>query len=139
VSPPIGAAALEIMKDRGAASFPEILRGLRERGYQPDGDAAMLLAGNLVMWTGLSEQLAAALDGMLDDGTAHLAVLTGKADIFTFYAMDGQVPDMPLCTRKPPAGGFKRPHWLAVAWNPGARRGPGSKLEQHLGLAGGES
>jgi hypothetical protein len=133
---PIGDAALEIMKDRGAASFPEILRGLRERGYQPGGDTTLMLAGNLVLWGGLSEQLAAALDGMLDAGTAHVRVLTGKADIFTFYAMDGQVPSMPLCTRKPPAGGYRQPHWLAVAWGPGdgCGHGPASALEKHLGL-----
>jgi hypothetical protein len=131
---PVGDAALEIMKDRGAASFPEILRGLRERGYQPGGDTTLTLAGNLVLWGGLSEQLAAALDGMLDAGTAHLSVLTCKTDIIVFYAMDGQVPSLPLCTRKPPAGGYRRRHWLAVAWSPGARRGPGSRLEQHLGL-----
>jgi hypothetical protein len=138
MSTPIGDAALEIMKDRGAASFPEILRGLRERGYQPGGDAVMLLAGNLVLWTGLSGQLADALGHMLDAGTAHLIVLTGK-DIITFYGMDGQVPAMPLCRRKPPAGGYRRPHWLAVAWNPGpgGGHGPGSSLEQQLGLAGG--
>jgi hypothetical protein len=133
---PIGDAALEIMRDRRAASFPEILCGLRERGYQPGGDTTLMLAGNLVLWGGLSEQLAAALSHMLDAGTAHVRVLTCKTDIIAFYAMDGQVPSMPLCTRKPPAGGYRLPHWLAVAWGPGDGRGhgPGSSLEQHLGL-----
>jgi hypothetical protein len=129
---PVGDAALEIIRERhrSGTSFPELAAALRERGYEPVGGTTLLFTMNVVLWTGMSEQLAAALDHMLGAGTAHLHALLSKTARLTVYGRDGRALPLPPVTRKPPAGGYKHaPHWLAAVWHPGTEYRAAGRLE----------
>ncbi len=129
---PIGDAALEIITPSKGVTFALLKQRLRERGYQTDGEFGWEFTPNMVLWTGMSDPLATALEDLLGSGAIHFHVLTTGFEVFVMYAQDGGMLDLPL-VKRPPAAGYKRPHWLPVLLRAGAGCGAKNclgKLEQ---------
>lgn len=71
-------------------------------------------SANIILYGNLSEKMVSALEGLLRERKVHLhpaAILT--------YLIDGGIIRLPLA-RKPPVGGYKKPHWLPVCLRLGA-------------------
>jgi len=93
-------------------SFAELQR---RYGDQALGNRSIINRSdhNIILWPNLSDSLATAVLQLLEDKEIHLH----PASLLTYLA-DGCVPQLPLAKR-PPAGGYKKEHWLPVCFRSG--------------------
>ena len=103
---------IRLIENRDYVSFAEISRFGREAGFHVDGDQAIAWDTDpqLVLWNGLGHELLAALQSLLADKTIFMEL----ASFWTYFA-DGELLTLPIAKR-PPVGGYKRPHWLPVVF-----------------------
>jgi hypothetical protein len=114
IVPPVPAAADSTLDDLLVAivrrydwpSFAKQPRRLAEAGWRgsPEGDATLELPGNIVLWSGFSVELVAAIRRLLSARRLFLH----PANLFIYMA-DGAALDLPIAKR---AGSYKKPHWL---------------------------
>jgi len=98
---------VDYVGDCDYVSFPELERHGAQAGFAMEGTAALELGtSNTVIWMGMSPAFCDAIREMLDDKTVFLVPATTLTHI-----ADGKVLTLPIAKR-PPANGYKRPHWL---------------------------
>jgi hypothetical protein len=89
-------------------TFAELCRRLQPY-FETNGEMAMELRPNVVLWCGVSQAFADAVVGLVRDHRVYLHPCTTLS-----YMVDGGILPMPLA-KFPPASGYRRPHWLPVA------------------------
>lgn len=101
---------------RVGTSFSEIEGALRFTGHDPAGDLGMFATAwsNVYMWIGINADFIAWMHELTEADLVHFHPTSPL-----IYAYDGgALPDMPLVTELPPAGGgFDEPHWLPLVVN----------------------
>ena len=111
----MAASIYELVLSRRSVSFVELEKGIE--GFA--GEKAMILHGdgydNIVLWDGVSEEAAAALDELRSDGRIHFTPTN-----VLVYLIDGIVPDLPIAKSRRK---YKKPHWLPAVLNPGMEEG----------------
>lgn len=65
---------------------------------------------NIVFWTNCSDAFLDAIDQLMDEEKMFMH----PAERLT-YMIDGVTITMPMAKR-PPAGGYKKPHWLPICF-----------------------
>lgn len=92
-------------------SFAELVRRGEEAGFTMSGETSLSMGHvNTVLWTHMSEEYFAAVQGLLEAKAIHLWPASG----FT-YCIDGIVPGIPEAKGLPRDGnGYKKPRWLPV-------------------------
>lgn len=109
------AALAVIRRHRTGTSFVELVAAIGAAGVPTEGDQALFLPGdrNIVLWVGVTQQVVDVVNELLTAKLAHLHPTQPLT-----YFIDGQVPTFPVAQR-PPAGGYKEPHWAPVVINAG--------------------
>lgn len=82
-------------------------------GDQGKGDHFLNVAENVVLWVGLSDRLCTSIIELMQSKEIH----THSALLLT-YMVDGELLRLPIAKR-PPAGGYKKPHWLPATLRSG--------------------
>lgn len=77
------------------------------------GNLCLELPGNVVLWPGIKPEFCDVLDRLIKAKKIHYV----PASYLTYFH-DGAVPRMPIAKR-PPKGGYKKPHWIPVCLRPG--------------------
>jgi hypothetical protein len=99
---------LAYIRDTDHVSFAELSRRFPECR---EGDYALTLGENLILWAGLSQEASKALNALLENGVIH-----AKPCAMLIYLIDGAIPKYPVAKRNVP---YKKPHWLPVTLRPG--------------------
>ena len=102
-------AIFKVVQHLDWVSFAELPRRLADAGVNADdlrGEHTLELAGNVILWAGLSAELVDTLCGLLSEKRVFLH----QATVLT-YMVDGGTLTLPLAKCPPPAG-YTRPHWL---------------------------
>ena len=106
-SQPLDQAILDIVRRIDWVSFAELPRRLEEAGHHDiKGDMALEIQSNAIVWAGFSAAMVDALRRLLSSKRLFLH----PASTLT-YLVDGMLLTLPVAKR-PPAGGYKSPHWL---------------------------
>jgi hypothetical protein len=111
---------VDLVERRPGASFPEIQRVLDKSGHDVTGDVVYGMEGNLIFWAGLSDGLAGALMDAEESKRIHMHLLHTTTEASIVYSADGVVPDLAIAIR-PPAKGYKEPHWVPVVFYIGGK------------------
>ena len=107
------AAILDIVRRVDWVTFAELPRRLAEVGHvNTRGMSSLELPGNIVLWRGLSADLVDAIRSLLEAKEIFLH----PVELF-IYRVDGAVLPFPLA-RRPPRGGYRKPHWAPVCLRP---------------------
>lgn len=77
--------------------------------FPVEGTFAIEGPGNVVLWEGLSREVADAMGLLVKAGRVHY-----HPTIPLVYMVDGEMLKLPVVKRTPPPGGFKEPRWLPV-------------------------
>jgi hypothetical protein len=89
-------------------SFAELERRGQEAGFPMTGNTSLCMGHvNTVLWTNMSEEYFAAVQGLLEEKAVHL----WPASAFT-YLIDGCIPGIPEAKRPPRGDGYATPKWL---------------------------
>lgn len=115
LSPAAQAALRLIEHNRTGTSFVEIVSAIEAAGIPTEGTLTLSLGSdsNIVLWDGVSDAVSDAVNELLTNGLAHLHSTTVMV-----YAADGAMLNLPIAQR-PPAAGYKTPHWAPVVLNAG--------------------
>lgn len=103
------AACLAKIRSYRNVTFVELAAVLRANGADPTGTFEMEAAPNLILWAGMSEQFCEVVDALRADTEltpAHPLV----------YMCDGGMLRLPIA-KKPPRGGYRKPHWAPAVLN----------------------
>lgn len=102
-------AIVDIVTRYGNVTFPELVSHL---GEQARGDQVITLAGrdDLVLWAGVSETFAVALNACRDR-------IEPQPTMSLLYLMDGGYLSLPVAKRVT-AKPYKAQHWIPVVLNP---------------------
>jgi hypothetical protein len=120
------------VKDRPATSFPELQRVLAEDGHNTEGRCEMFLPDrpDLVIWSGLSEELADVLGEAMETKRIHAHALASDLEVLVIYAGDGGMLKLPRAKRPPVDRPYTKPHWVPLVWYPGS----GCNADSCLGI-----
>ena len=102
-------AIVEIVTRWDCVTFAELPRRLVDVGLNADdlrGEHTLELAGNVILWAGLSVELVDTLRSLLSTQRLYLHPATE----WTYFG-DGGMLTLPVVKRPPPAG-YRKPHWL---------------------------
>ena len=103
---------LAVMQQKGGVgvSFVELQDGI---GKDSRGDIGLYVGNdpNLVLWPWCSEAFA---DAMMNLVRSRAIALEPTSPLV--YLVDGRLPTLPIAKR-PPKGGYAKPHWLPVVFN----------------------
>lgn len=109
----------EYVQRNDYVTFAEIGRKLEEVGVPVQGEVAIEVAPNVIIWAGVSQEFMDIVRELRKIGAMHAV----PASTLT-YMIDGQMLNMPVAKRIPP-GGYTKPHWAPVTFRPG--RDPNAK------------
>lgn len=102
------------------ASIPGIIRELVSNGHaDAAGDFTLELSGNIWLWHGASKEFLETFIELRRARQFHLHPVLSSLGKMAFMSADGWM-DLPLAVR-PPADGYKEPHWIPVLLHPGAK------------------
>jgi hypothetical protein len=106
---------LNFIRERDYVSFPELIRNVEGVG---GGDVALHPPGyeNIIFWTGLSEEGAAAITELI----AKKAIVPSPSSVLV-YGIDGGMLRLPLARQK---RRYKTLHWAPITLRPGTARTP---------------
>ena len=85
----------------------------RRYGAQAQGDHAIEIQENLLIWANISGTFSDALLQLRKEGAIHI-----HPSSVLVYFVDGMTLKFPIAKRPPP-GGYKEPHWIPVTLRPG--------------------
>lgn len=101
-------AILKLVQERETVTFAElcsIIPGFDgEHTFVSDQDP------NVILWPGISDEASEAMQRLRSENR----IFMHPASTIT-YIVDGAVPGLPVAKR-PPAQGYKKPHWLPVCF-----------------------
>jgi hypothetical protein len=101
-------------------SYVELQRCLAPY-METSGTFEQVLAGrNVVFWVGMSREFIDALEQAEQDGRIH-----PEPANWLVYLIDGRALSLPVA-RRIPEGGYKKPRWCPIVFNPG----PAPKLRR---------
>lgn len=105
-----------IERSRVGVSFVEIESVLREAGLDTDGDNAIDVGKNIVVWAGMSQEF---VDVMVLVHKSRKTEMDGTSTVL--YIVDGKFLTLPVAQR-PPKSGYKELHWAPaiLKWIGGA-------------------
>lgn len=105
------ASILEVVRTEGDATFSRLdqLEGFTG-GDRTIGDSDK----NIIVWDGMTDDAVTALLELQEEGR-----IKSKTANFFAYMFDGGMLTLPL-VKKPPAKGYKKPHWQPVVLVPGS-------------------
>jgi len=110
-----------LVKRRRHVSMVEIMRLAGDEGKGNGELKFEKYGGNVVIWRGMSEELADAIMEISSDGLIHPhATLDTIGGIPMTYLIDGMSLKLPI-VKNIPKNGYKKPHWLPVVFEPGRR------------------
>ena len=104
-------AAYDYIRQSRNVSFVELARFLEGEGMCTKGDLTLMAAvpHDLILWANMSDEFVDVVDALAEcTDIAPTPVLV--------YLCDGGALKLPLAKR-PPKGGYKRPHWCPVVFN----------------------
>jgi hypothetical protein len=110
-------AIVEYVGRRDHVSFVELIRAFQlSRG---DLELCWMLPdrGEVVVWAGMSETTVEQLSRLV----FYEKRLGPEPCSWLVYLVDGECLRLPIVTRRPPRGGYKRPHWLPLTLRTAAR------------------
>lgn len=98
-------AIVEYIRQMDHVSFAELQRHLGAF-VEIQGDLTMYIAPHIMVWGGMSDRFAQAVDSLLKQRRVFL-----HPTLWLTYLIDGCVPLLPVA-RRPPRAGYKADHWL---------------------------
>ena len=104
---------LEVVRTEGDATFSRLeqLEGFTG-GDRIIGDTAK----NVIVWGHMTDDAVTAVLELQEEGS-----IQSRTASFFIYAFDGGgMPSLPIA-KKPPANGYKEPHWQPILLVPGAK------------------
>ena len=104
---------LNIVREVDTVSFGELSNRFPEFR---DGCAAYCLRGNVVLWSGMTDEAIDALDALV--ANALIVAIPSSAKL---YLYDGKRVNLPVAL---PGKKYKKVHWLPVVWRPFERCSP---------------
>lgn len=108
-------AVVELVRARDHVSFVEIARCLAAF-MDVKGSTDLLMPipgrGEVVLWVGMSQTFA----DLINKVSFVDKRIRPEPASWMVYLIDGGLLRLPLMKRKPPRGGFKKPHWLPVCF-----------------------
>jgi hypothetical protein len=117
----------EYVKVNSVVSFMELsrLEGFKgEYDYLVNGDK------NIVYWCGISKDAVEAIHELVGEEKINPSPCTSMlGGLPLVYLCDGGCLRLPLA-KKPPHGGYKKPHWLPIVYNYGPS--PYKKLRETI-------
>ena len=104
---------LEVVRTEGDATFSRLeqLDGF-SGGDRIIGDEAK----NVIVWDRMTDDAVTALMELQEEGS----IQSRRTDFFTYVFDGGGMPSLPIA-KKPPANGYKEPHWQPILLVPGAK------------------
>jgi hypothetical protein len=120
---------IDMIDERGPITFIELQKHLAPF-FPTFGDRELHQAGNVVLWLGLSPELAEAVQALVADGRITMRRTTVLVYLFEGAALPVRI----ALGDQPPKDGYKHPRWMPVVFNlpPGdgpAQRAPGHKKD----------
>lgn len=107
---------LDYLEKNGNVTFVELVNHMRTM-IVVEGDYALELRPNTVLWQGLSHEFCDAFHRVQH----QIELITSGTYTFLTYTYDGQVLPLPIA-KNPPKNGYKEPHWFPVTLS---KRDPG--------------
>ena len=103
---------LEVVRTEGDATFTRLeqLEGFTG-GDRIIGDTDK----NIVVWDRMTDDAVTALLELQEEGR----IKSKTAEFFLYLFDGGGMPDLPI-VKKPPAKGYKKPHWQPIVLVPGS-------------------
>jgi hypothetical protein len=98
-----------VVSKGGGVTYVEIINCI---GDEAKGDKYTELRPNLLVWSGMSQTLADAVNLLLQDGKME----SRPTSVLTYLA-DGGALRLPIAKSIPKGGGFKKPRWVPVGFN----------------------
>jgi len=107
-------ACIDYIRLYGSANFVELSNVLRSNGINPDGDGNLVFPGlpNVILWAGINDDFVSVINAIRE---RQDIIEPRGADVLT-YAYDGGFLRLPIA-KKPPKGGYKKPHWAPIQFN----------------------
>lgn len=102
-----------IREKNGGVSFVEINRALEADGMEVRGDYAIDLGLNVMAWGNVTQMYVEVIKRVVESNEVHM-----QPTQTLVYIVDGEVMRLPIA-QNPPAAGYRKPHWLPVAWSVG--------------------
>jgi hypothetical protein len=117
---------IDLIDERGPITFMELQKHLAPF-FPTFGDRELHQAGNVVLWLGLSPELAEAVQALVADGR-----ITMRRTTVLVYLFEGAALPIPMALGdRPPKGGYKHPRWLPVVFNLPPGDGPAQRAHRH--------
>jgi hypothetical protein len=110
---PAASAILDLVHRFPTMTFPELQGRLQAAGIPVSGDESLWTDKNIVLWTGMSKEMVAAIKELRQSKAIHLLPCPALN-----YVDDGAALDLPIAQR-PPRNGYAKPHWAPVVFRPG--------------------
>lgn len=104
-------AVAQMVEENDWVTFVQVARFLEQRNVPCRGELNLAMAcdGNVLLWSGMSQQMSDVLVRLLDERRIFFHRSTVAA-----YHVHGGVLSLPLADA-PRDGGLGQPHWLPVA------------------------
>jgi hypothetical protein len=110
---PAASIILDLVRRYPAMTFPALQGHLEAAGIPAFGDESMWLDKNIILWTGMSKEMVAAVLELRQGKVVHLLPCPELN-----YLDDGEALNLPIA-RRPPPNGYATTHWAPSVLHPG--------------------